>query len=607
MKNIQNLKDNLNCFAKISANNYKIISILLLIGLALILRIHHLDYESLWMDELLQVSFYPYSFIQIIHGAAFQSQPPLDYWIGHLVQFISIGDFAVRLPSAIFGAGWQVLLMLLIARTTSWPIGFCFGLISALLPFNLYYSQEARPYAIAIFFFLCQLWALQNLLKSKDGRNLIRIGILLFFTTMFLNTRSLYPLVVTTSILMILAIWFLLLVKKEGIVLSENKRLLLWSGLALIAGIIAYIPSLIFILSKSIRYVADTSSGLNLKSLIQVVLNFDLSPIWRAYVVQSEPLTYPLLLLVCISPFALRHSELHRKHSMASIICGLLPLAALLNLFIFQSKSGMPLRPAYVSYILPLSLYLGAVSAHCLWTFVKKLKFALVIRTGLVALAILLGIQTVNSAWQYKSMPRKTDWRQVSEFIAEQLGHDHLIIFDSLAHYGAWEPTFKRFTSYYHGLSGLTSMAQLPLLAHKMPGLQYIPVIMLFQWREYYLTPQSLYPIMSVPRADMKAIDYQRLCRDPMLICKEFTGFSIIQLKEPSGNLARDSYTIIERLLLEIPEGSWLVELHLAAASLAHATQLDGWEDHLNHAEELTNESNRPQVTKMVNLIRAIK
>jgi hypothetical protein len=50
-----------------------------------------------------------------------------------------------------------------------------------------------------------------------------------------------------------------------------------------------------------------------------------------------------------------------------------------------------------------------------------------------------------------------------------------------------------------------------------------------------------------------------------------------------------------------------LVELHLAAASLAHATQLDGWEDHLNHAEELTNESNRPQVTKMVNHIRAIK
>jgi hypothetical protein len=92
-----------------------------------------------------------------------------------------------------------------------------------------------------------------------------------------------------------------------------------------------------------------------------------------------------------------------------------------------------------------------------------------------------------------------------------------------------------------------------------------------------------------------------------MLICKEFTGFSVFQLKEMSGNLARDSYTIIERLLLEVPDGSWLVELHLAAASIARAIQLDGWEDHLKHAEELTNKKNLPQVTKMAKHIRALK
>ena len=112
---------------------------------------------------------------------------------------------------------------------------------------------------------------------------------------------------------------------------------------------------------------------------------------------------------------------------------------------------------------------------------------------------------------------------------------------------------------------------------------------------------------MSVPRPDMKAIDYRRLCRDPLLICKEFTGFSIVRLKETSGNLARDSYTIIERLLLGIPDGSWSIELHLAAASLARAIQLDGWEDHLKHAEKLTNEKNLPRVTKMASRIRAGK
>jgi len=112
---------------------------------------------------------------------------------------------------------------------------------------------------------------------------------------------------------------------------------------------------------------------------------------------------------------------------------------------------------------------------------------------------------------------------------------------------------------------------------------------------------------MSVSGPDVKAIDYQGLCRDPLLICKEFTGFSIIRLKETSGNLARDSYTIIERLLLKIPEGSWLVELHLAAASLARAIQLDGWEDHLKHAEELSGAKSLPQLTKTANRIRAMR
>jgi hypothetical protein len=36
-----------------------------LLLLALALRLHHLDYESLWVDELLQVSFYAHPFDQI--------------------------------------------------------------------------------------------------------------------------------------------------------------------------------------------------------------------------------------------------------------------------------------------------------------------------------------------------------------------------------------------------------------------------------------------------------------------------------------------------------------------------------------------------------------
>ena len=155
-----------NRFAKITANNYRIISILLLVGFAQILRIHHLDHESLWMDEIRQTSFYANPLTEIIDNSASQNQPPLDYWIGHIINYCSTSDFAVRFPAALFGTGSVFLLVMLMSRISSWPVACSFGIISALLPFNLYYSQEARLYAITVFLFLCILWTLNWVLSS---------------------------------------------------------------------------------------------------------------------------------------------------------------------------------------------------------------------------------------------------------------------------------------------------------------------------------------------------------------------------------------------------------------------------------------------------------
>jgi uncharacterized membrane protein len=604
---MQHLKAKFKSFTREPGNIGKALFILLVFGVALVIRLHHLDNESLWMDELRQTSYYPHSFLKIIDDAASQSQPPLDYWIGHLVQSISSSDFALRLPSALFGAGSVVLVTVLIASATSWQIALGFGLISALMPFNLYYSQEARPYAIAIFLFLCQLGALVNLLTGKQDKKFFNAIVLLFFSAAFLYSRSLFPLVITSSLLAILITWLLFLVKREGMTISASKSLLAYALIALVLAVGFYIPSLKFVLTKSARYVSDTSMGINFENLLAAAIKCDLAPIWQAYVVQSEPLTYPLLLAACLAPFFACQLGPGRKNIIALITILLLPLAGLLNMFIFQAKSGMPFRPAYASYILPLVLILGAITFQGLWTLVTKLRYAHAARAGLMVITLIFFLQTVHAAKEYKSMSRKTDWRKVSSFLLESFDDHHVIIFDSLSHFGAWEPTHYGFPRYYRGLSPLESMARLPLLAHKITQLTLEPVVVLFQWREYFLTPRSRYPIMSVPRPDMKAIDYRRLCRDPLLICKEFTGFSIVRLKETSGNLARDSYTIIERLLLGIPDGSWSIELHLAAASLARAIQLDGWEDHLKHAEKLTNEKNLPQVTRMASRIRAGK
>jgi hypothetical protein len=180
----------------------------------------------------------------------------------------------------------------------------------------------------------------------------------------------------------------------------------------------------------------------------------------------------------------------------------------------------------------------------------------------------------------------------------------HVLIFESFSHYSLWEPTFYGFPRYYRGQSILDSIERIPYHAKQMTSLEHNPIFIVFQWREYYLTPHSPYSILPVPNPDMRSIDYKKICRDPLLDCEEFTGFTIIRLKENTGNLALDAYGIIKRLLLHLPKGSWKVELHLAAAALARAVNIDKWKHHLKQGEAMTNGHQLQKFKEMAAFIR---
>jgi hypothetical protein len=265
----------------------------------------------------------------------------------------------------------------------------------------------------------------------------------------------------------------------------------------------------------------------------------------------------------------------------------------------------MPFRPAYASYILPLAVILGAVSLQGLWTLTAKNRYKQIKRTVILSLVVIFSVQTLMAALEYKNMRRKSDWRGVAAFLAKNYGDRHALIFDSFSHYGSWEPTYYGFPRYYHGRSLMDSIGRIPYHAHQMVAMSHRPIVILFQWREYYLTPQSPYPILSFPASDMQLIDYNKILQDPLLKWKNFTGFSLIQLKENSNNLALDSYVLIKRLIAHTPPGSWKVELHLAAAALAHALNLAQWHDHLRQAENMTLAPHLPTVKNIAKFIRA--
>jgi hypothetical protein len=234
-----------------------------------------------------------------------------------------------------------------------------------------------------------------------------------------------------------------------------------------------------------------------------------------------------------------------------------------------------------------MTFILSAISIQGLWMLTAKNRHRQFAHAFILALTAILSVQTIMAAIDYKKIKRKSDWRGLSTFLTENYSTPHLLIFDSFSHYGSWEPTFYGFPRYYHGHSPLASIKLIPFQAPKMATSSLIPILILFQWREYYLTHKSPYPILSVPNPGMTSIDYEKICRDPHLSCTQFMGFSLIQLWKNTNNLARDAYNIIDKLLLYSPDGSWNAELHLAAAGLARVVQLDQWRDHLIKAEDL--------------------
>ena len=126
----------------------------LLLAVAAALRLYRLDEMSLWVDEYYSLIIAQHSLAEIpaaaLRDAAFQ--PPFYFWLLHLV----IGAFgdsetALRLLSAVAGAVTAPLAVLLIQALGESPrvAALCGGLF-ALNPLHLWYSQEARPYALLV-------------------------------------------------------------------------------------------------------------------------------------------------------------------------------------------------------------------------------------------------------------------------------------------------------------------------------------------------------------------------------------------------------------------------------------------------------------------------
>ena len=136
------------------------------------LRIHSLGSKSLWLDEIVSVQHVRGSFGQMLGEVAqHDAHPPLYYISQYAARIFGRSEFAVRLPSALCGIALVYVVYRLGRSLLHETAGVAAAGLAAISGFAVFYSQEARPYALAMLLAACSAWVLAELLKRDEDHS----------------------------------------------------------------------------------------------------------------------------------------------------------------------------------------------------------------------------------------------------------------------------------------------------------------------------------------------------------------------------------------------------------------------------------------------------
>ncbi len=145
----------------------------LIVIVGALVRLYHLDFQSLWLDEGWQYAIASAQSMRGVFDRALEPEaahPPLSYLINHLFLQVQDSDFFLRLPSVLFGIGSLPLCYLFARRFAPPPAAVLAVLVFALSPLHIWYSQEARMYAQLIFLSLLSTIFLFNALEDAHAK-----------------------------------------------------------------------------------------------------------------------------------------------------------------------------------------------------------------------------------------------------------------------------------------------------------------------------------------------------------------------------------------------------------------------------------------------------
>ncbi len=153
--------------------NYSYLALGLVMAIGLAIRLYHLGFESIWIDEGYSIYFAKLEFSQVLRIE--DDMSPFYYALLHgWIKIFGDSEFSVRFPSLIFGVLSLFVIYKIGSHLFDEKKGRLAALLLALSTFHLYYSQEARMYSLTVLLTLVSMLFFLKL-NQKGGRG-ISIG-----------------------------------------------------------------------------------------------------------------------------------------------------------------------------------------------------------------------------------------------------------------------------------------------------------------------------------------------------------------------------------------------------------------------------------------------
>ena len=375
---------------------------LLLLGFGL--RLCRLTFHSLWLDETVSIYLASFPLSEIFQqGMSLQEpNPPLYHLLLHLwMRVFGSGEAAVRLLPAFLGTLYLPPIYLLGRRLFSPRVALLATMLAAINPFLVWYSQEARMYALVA---TITLWSLYCFVRAVDTPRWSWWAAYAAVTVAGLYTHLYAVLILPAQLL------FLLLC-------ARGRRTALWRGVVAWAlSLLSFAPWL----WRAWELSATT-------------------PSWRPALGLSS------MLVECLEAFTMRSVPLHgAMRGSALVVLGIVFLAGLLLPRVPQGglrrwkwtmEEWRPnvllalamLLPLVSAYVLSFRqqiftvYYLIVIVAPFLLTLASAVDKAASFRraVGLASLLVVVGLFSYGLRHNWSLDNRKEEWRAAARYVEE--------------------------------------------------------------------------------------------------------------------------------------------------------------------------------------------